>query len=91
MGGLAGLRVGYGIFPRALMPHLWKIKQPYNVNVAADVAARASLQDVDFLLERVRQPWWGSGSGWKQPSLNCLSCRPIPASRQLRLEPRHGA
>ncbi|MCE2471640.1 MAG: aminotransferase class I/II-fold pyridoxal phosphate-dependent enzyme, partial [Anaerolineae bacterium] len=40
--------------PRALMPHLWKIKQPYNVNVAADVAAQASLRDVDFLLERVR-------------------------------------
>ncbi len=52
--GLAGLRVGYGIFPRALMPHLWKIKQPYNVNVAADIAAQASLQDVDFLLKRVR-------------------------------------
>lgn len=52
--GLAGLRVGYGIFPPALMPHLWKIKQPYNVNVAADIAAQASLQDVDFLLERVR-------------------------------------
>ncbi len=53
--GLAGLRVGYGIFPRALMPHLWKIKQPYNINVAADIAAQVSLQDVDFLLERVRQ------------------------------------
>ncbi|MBN1562551.1 MAG: histidinol-phosphate transaminase [Anaerolineae bacterium] len=44
--GLAGLRVGYGIFPLDLMPHLWKIKQPYNLNVAADVAARASLVDV---------------------------------------------
>ena len=53
--GLAGLRVGYGIFPPALMPHLWKIKQPYNVNVAADIAAQVSIQDVDFLLERVRQ------------------------------------
>ena len=53
--GLAGLRIGYGIFPRALMPNLWKIKQPYNVNVAADLAARVSLQDVDLLLERVRQ------------------------------------
>ena len=53
--GLAGLRIGYGIFPPALMPQLWKIKQPYNVNVAADFAAQASLQDVDFLLERVRQ------------------------------------
>ncbi len=44
--GLAGLRVGYGIFPLDLMPHLWKIKQPYNLNVAADVAARASLDDL---------------------------------------------
>lgn len=51
--GLAGLRIGYGIFPLALMPQLWKIKQPYNVNVAADAAARASLGDVDYLLERV--------------------------------------
>jgi len=51
--GLAGLRIGYGVFPRALMPQLWKIKQPYNVNVAADLAAQVSLQDVDFLLERV--------------------------------------
>jgi len=53
--GLAGLRVGYGIFPLELMPQLWKIKQPYNLNLAADVAAQASLQDVDYLLERVRQ------------------------------------
>ncbi len=53
--GLAGLRVGYGIFPRALMPHLWKIKQPYNINVAADIAAQVSLQDVDYLMQRVRQ------------------------------------
>lgn len=53
--GLAGLRIGYGIFPPALMPHLWKIKQPYNVNVAADLAAQASLEDVDYLIERVRQ------------------------------------
>ena len=51
--GLAGLRIGYGIFPPALMPNLWKIKQPYNVNVAADVAAQVSLQDADNLLERV--------------------------------------
>lgn len=53
--GLAGLRVGYGIFPAALMPQLWKIKQPYNINVAADLAAQVSLQDSAFLLERVRQ------------------------------------
>lgn len=43
--GLAGLRVGYGAFPRWLMPHLWKIKQPYNVNVVAAQAAIAALGD----------------------------------------------
>jgi histidinol-phosphate aminotransferase len=53
--GLAGLRVGYGIFPLDLMPHLWKIKQPYNVNLAADVAAQVSLQDADYLMGLVQQ------------------------------------
>ncbi|MCJ7568953.1 MAG: histidinol-phosphate transaminase [Anaerolineales bacterium] len=49
--GLAGLRVGYGAFPSSLMPHLWKIKQPYNVSVAATAAALASLQHVTVLKE----------------------------------------
>ncbi len=47
--GLAGLRVGYGAFPGWLMPVLWKAKQPYNVNVAASVAAQVSLEHVDEL------------------------------------------
>jgi histidinol-phosphate aminotransferase len=47
--GLAGLRIGYGAFPLSLMPTLWKSKQPYNVNVAASVAAQVSLDHVDEL------------------------------------------
>lgn len=53
LAGLAGLRVGYGVFPSWLMPHLWKIKQPYNINVAASSAAIAALEDVDWLREKV--------------------------------------
>ena len=34
------------------MPHLWKIKQPYNVSVAASVAATVSLENVDQLEAR---------------------------------------
>ncbi len=45
--GIAGLRLGYGIFPDWLMPSLWKAKQPYNVNVAAAVAGLASLAHRD--------------------------------------------
>jgi len=47
--GLAGLRIGYGAFPQWLMPTLWKSKQPYNVNVAASVAAQVSLAHADEL------------------------------------------
>lgn len=47
--GLAGLRVGYGIFPLDIIEHLWKIKHPFNVNVAADVMARATLDDIDTM------------------------------------------
>ncbi len=43
--GLAGLRVGYGAFPPAIISHLWNIKQPYNVPVSGQLAAVASLRD----------------------------------------------
>ena len=45
--GIAGLRLGYGIFPEWLMHELWKFKQPYNVNAAASVAGLASLRSAD--------------------------------------------
>lgn len=53
--GLAGLRIGYGAFPLWLMPTLWKSKQPYNVNVAASVAAQVSLEHVDELKQVVER------------------------------------
>jgi histidinol-phosphate aminotransferase len=51
--GLAGLRVGYGAFPPAIIEHLWKIKQPYNVNIAAQIAAQVSLTDRKRLFDNV--------------------------------------
>ena len=53
--GLAGLRIGYGAFPLWLMPTLWKSKQPYNVNVAASIAAQVSLEHADELAKVVEQ------------------------------------
>jgi len=52
---LAGLRIGYGAFPAWLMPTLWKSKQPYNLNVAASVAAQISLQHVEELAQVVER------------------------------------
>ncbi|XVF29984.1 hypothetical protein REPUB_Repub16aG0018400 [Reevesia pubescens] len=47
--GLAGLRVGYGSFPLSIIEYLWRAKQPYNVSVAAEVAACAALQNPKYL------------------------------------------
>lgn len=47
--GLAGLRVGYGAMPTALAEMLHRVRQPFNVNVLAQVAATAALKDSDFL------------------------------------------
>ncbi|CAM8920093.1 unnamed protein product [Rhodiola kirilowii] len=47
--GLAGLRIGYGAFPLSIIEYLWRAKQPYNVSVAAEVAACAALQNPIYL------------------------------------------
>ncbi len=52
--GLAGLRIGYGIFPPKIADYLLTIKIPYNINVAALVAVRESLEDINYLLDRVK-------------------------------------
>ena len=52
--GLAGLRVGYGLFPVTVAEKLDAIKDPYCVNAAAVVAARESLKDVDYLMGNVK-------------------------------------
>lgn len=51
--GLAGLRVGYGIFPLALMEGLWRLKSPYNVNCAAQVGALATLENLSEARENI--------------------------------------
>lgn len=52
--GLAGLRVGYGVMPEELAGYLNRIRQPFNVNSLAQVAARAALQDHAFVARTLR-------------------------------------
>ena len=51
--GLAGLRLGYGIMTPHLLKLLMDIKQPYNINAAAERALLASLDDLDYLMANV--------------------------------------
>ncbi len=54
--GLAGMRVGYVLTPKAIAPHFENIIQPcHNVTALSSEAAIASLNDLDFLMERVTQ------------------------------------
>jgi histidinol-phosphate aminotransferase len=48
--GLAGLRVGYGIAPAELVDYMERVRQPFNVNSLAQVAALAALDDTPHLL-----------------------------------------
>jgi histidinol-phosphate aminotransferase len=47
--GLAGMRIGYGVFPSEIVRYLMAIKIPHNVSVAAEIAVRESLADLDYL------------------------------------------
>ncbi|MEE9332261.1 MAG: histidinol-phosphate transaminase [Methylophilaceae bacterium] len=47
--GLAGLRVGFGLMHIDIADILNRIRQPFNVNALAQVAAVASLADDDFV------------------------------------------
>jgi histidinol-phosphate aminotransferase len=51
--GLAGLRVGYGVFTPRIADRLMSIKIPHNVSVVAEIAVRESLADLDYLQDRV--------------------------------------
>lgn len=47
--GLAGLRVGYGIAAPVLLDPIERVREPFNVNTLAQVAASAALSDVEHI------------------------------------------
>ena len=49
--GLAGLRIGYGVSSSELIELMNRVRQPFNVNYLAQIAATASLSDKKFIEE----------------------------------------
>ncbi len=72
---LAGLRVGYALCHPAVAERMMAIKQPYNVSVAADVAARAAIKHravigetlAAIVAERERMARLIGELGWLKP------------------------
>ena len=52
--GLAGMRLGYGVSSSKLIEVMNRIRQPFNVNNLAQIAAIASLDDDDFIFKSKR-------------------------------------
>lgn len=75
--GLAGLRLGYGILPPAIADGFWRSRLPFSVNVLAEEAALAALEDEAFrkaTLETVR-----TGRKTLASGLVRLGCRVWPS------------
>ncbi|MBD3261558.1 MAG: histidinol-phosphate transaminase [Candidatus Altiarchaeales archaeon] len=53
--GLAGLRLGYSISSPEIADALKKVKPPFNVNVLAQEAALAALDDIEYMRQSVSE------------------------------------
>jgi histidinol-phosphate aminotransferase len=75
--GLAGLRIGYGIAPKEITDLLQRVRQPFNVNVVAQWAARAALEDHDHVRQSLdvnRQ-----GMAYLSQELSQLGLKQVPS------------
>jgi histidinol-phosphate aminotransferase len=52
--GLAGLRIGYGFSSEEIIDYMNRVRQPFNVNLLAQVAATAALDDKAFVSDTLR-------------------------------------
>ena len=52
--GLAGLRVGYGFSSLEIITALMKVRLPFNVNLFAQIAASAALNDTEYVKKSLK-------------------------------------
>lgn len=81
--GLSGLRVGYGIAPAPIAAALQKVREPFNVNALAQVAAAAALDD-DAHLEATRA-YVRAGRQALAQALEALGLRAVPSAANFVL------
>ncbi len=51
--GLAGIRLGYGILPTKLADYMWRSRMPFSVNILAEEAGLAALEDTVFYSQSI--------------------------------------
>ncbi len=77
MYGLAGLRLGYAVLPEILADYLRRIRLPFSVNILADMAGQAALEDQDFV--RKTRSVNFEGRAYLSAGLKDLGCEVYPS------------
>jgi histidinol-phosphate aminotransferase len=81
--GLSGLRVGFGLMTEEVAECLHKVRQPFNVNQIAQVAALAALTDEEYYqltLERTAK-----GLRYLRQEVDRLGCKSYPSETNFFL------
>jgi histidinol-phosphate aminotransferase len=81
--GLSGLRVGFGLMTEEVAECLHKVRQPFNVNQIAQVAALAALTDEEYYqltLERTAK-----GLRYLSQEVDRLGCKSYPSETNFFL------
>jgi histidinol-phosphate aminotransferase len=76
--GLAGLRVGYGLGSEEVIRVMNSVRQPFNVNSLAQIAALSALEDQDFVEKSCltnRKVMTELVNGLSSFGINCLSSK----------------
>ena len=74
--GLAGLRIGYAMGSVEVIKAMWKIKPPFDVNQAAQVAAIAALSDKDHVKRTLELN--AAGIKYLTPEFESLGFKVLP-------------
>lgn len=76
--GLAGLRIGYGIFPEDLASYYWRARLPFSLNILAEEAAIAALGDYAFREATMKAV--SEGRKFLSTELERLGCQVWPSA-----------
>ncbi|MDL2285212.1 histidinol-phosphate transaminase [Desulfovibrio sp. OttesenSCG-928-F07] len=75
--GLAGLRLGYGVMPAKLADYLCRARPPFSVNILAEVAGIAAIEDTDFRLATMQTV--EDGRNYLTTELTNMGCTVYPS------------
>ncbi len=81
--GLAGLRIGYGVAPKEVASLLQRVRQPFNVNAAAQWAALAALEDHEHVKRTLDVN--GQGMTYLTQEIARLGLEQVPSSANFIL------